>query len=203
MKPDAPSPSLRTGFLSPFLKADRKTVLWIALIAILVWILVSDTVNGGKSLLLNLSLKRQVSLGQDDAEIETRLLRIVRHNRSIFDRIGSLTENRRRFEEKAGQVGEIFGRKLSLKKSAIHPVANVSDLNQQDITVTYTATIEQILADLPEWKALSSLTGIGLRSYEIAPGGTPGKETATIVYRIAGMQKKTNPQFAKTKGNPR
>lgn len=115
MKPDAPSPSLRTGFLSPLLKADRKTVLWIALIAIFMWILVSDTVNGGKSLLLHLSLKRQVSLGQDDAEIETRLLRIVRHNRAIFDRIGSLTENRRRFEEKAGQVGEIFGRKLSLK----------------------------------------------------------------------------------------
>ena len=203
MKPDAPSPSLRTGLLSPLLKADRKTVLWVALIAIFVWILVSDTVNGGKSLLLHLSLKRQVSLGQDDAEIETRLLRIDRHNRAILDRIGSLTENRRRFEEKAGQVGEIFGRKLSLKKSAIHPVANASDLDQQEITVTYTATLEQILADLPEWKALSSLTGIGLRSYEIAPGSAPGKKTATIVYRIAGMRKKTNPQFAKTKGNPR
>ena len=198
MKPDAPPPSWLTGLL----KVDRKTVLWIALIAIFVWILVSDTVNGGKSLLLHLSLKRQVSLGQDDAEISSRLLRIDRHNRAFRDRIGNLTENRRRFEEQAGQVGEIFGRKLSLKKSAIRPVPNVSELDHQDIRVAYQATIEQILADLPEWKALSSLPGVGFRAYEITPGSAPGKETATIVYRIAGRRAKTNPQI-QTKRTPR
>ena len=200
MKPDAPSPSLPTGFFSPLLKADRKTILWIALIAIFVWILISDTVNGGKSLLLHLSLSRQISLGQDDAEIDRRYLRIDRQNRKVLGQIGNLTANRRRFEEHAGQIGEIFGRKLSLKKSALRPVGSVLELDDQDITVTYNATLEQILTDLPEWKALSSLPGIELRSYEIAPGSAPGKKTATIVYRIAGIHTKTNRPI---KGEPR
>jgi len=200
MKPEDPSSSLLTGFLSPLLKADRKTVLWIALIALFVWILISDAVNGGKSLLLHLSLKRQISLGQDDAEIKSRLLRIDHQNRKVLGQIGNLTANRRRFEEHAGQVGEIFGRKLSLKKSALRPVGSVFELDYQDITVTYKATLEQILTDLPEWKALSGLKGVALRSYEIAPGSSPGEKTATIVYRIAGLRTKTS---LPTKGEPR
>jgi hypothetical protein len=200
MKPDAPSPSLLTDFFSPLLKADRKTILWIAMIAIFVWILISDTINGGKSLLLHLSLKRQVSLGQDDAEIASRLLKVDRHNREILEHIGNLTVNRRRFEEHTGQIGDIFGRKLSLKKSAPRPDRSVLELDDQDVTVAYKATLDQILTDLPEWKALSSLPGVALRSYEIAPGGTPGKETATIVYRIAGIHPKANLPI---KGGPR
>ncbi|EQD71865.1 hypothetical protein B1A_05596, partial [mine drainage metagenome] len=143
MNPNTQPPSSQISFFSGLLKLDRKTILWIALIAIFVWILISDTVNGGKSLLLHLSLKRQVSLGQDDAEIASRLLRIDRHNRKVLERIGALTGNRRRFEEHAGQIGEIFGRKLSLKKSALHPVKSVLELDDQEITVTYKATLEQ------------------------------------------------------------
>ena len=198
MKQDTPSPSCLSGLM----KVDRKTVLWIALIAIFVWIVLSDTINGGKSLLLHLSLSRQVSLGQDDAEIASRLLKVDRHNREILEHIGNLTINRRRFEEHTGQIGDIFGRKLSLKKSAIRPVGNVSELDYQDITINYTGTIEQILADLPEWKSVSSLPGISLRSFEIAPGSAPGKKTATVIYRIAGMRAKANPQ-TQNKRTPR
>jgi len=190
MKPDAPSPLSQDRLFAPLLKADRKTVLWVALVAVFVWILVSDTVNGGKSLLLHLSLTRQLSLGRDDAEIAGRLFRIDRKNREILGWIGRLKANRQRFEEHAGQVGEIFGRKLSLKKSSPRPLPSVPELEFQNATIVYKADIEQILADLPEWKALGALSGVSLRSFEIAPGSTPGIKTATIVYRIAGRREK-------------
>jgi len=198
MKPDAPSPLSQDRLFAPLLRADRKTVLWISLVAVFVWILVSDTINGGKSLLLHFSLTRQLSLGRDDAEIAGRLVRIDRKNRESLGGIGHLKENRQRFEERAGQVGEIFGRKLSLKKSAPLPVPNVPNLEFQKATIVYKANIEQILADLPEWKALSTLSGLSLRSFEIAPGTTPGIKTATIVYRIAGQRKKPNQKTQRT-----
>ena len=189
MNPDTASPRPPGRFFAPLAKADRKTVLWIALVAVFVWILVSDTVNGGKSLLLHLSLTRQLSLGRDDAEIAGRLVRIDRKNRELLGRIGKLKSNRQRFEEKAGQIGEIFGRTLSLKKTSPPlPVPSVPALTFQKATIVYKGTIEQILADLPEWKSLATLPGVSLRSFEIAPGSAPGLKTATIVYRIAGMR---------------
>nr|EES53912.1 MAG: protein of unknown function [Leptospirillum ferrodiazotrophum] len=198
MKPDT-SPSLsRERLFSPRLPADRKTVLWIALVAVFVWIVVSDSINGGKSLLLHFSLTRQLSLGQDDAEIAGRLVRIDRKNREILGTIGRLKTNRQRFEEHAGQIGEIFGRKLSLKKSAPRSVPNVPELESQKATIVYKAHLEEMLADLPEWKALARLPGVSLRSFAIAPGSTPGMKTATIVYRIAGARDKTNGQTQRT-----
>jgi hypothetical protein len=191
MKPDPNSSPLRNIFSAPFAKVDKKTVLWISLLAIFVWILASDLVNGGKSILLHLSLKRQVSLGQDDAELAGSIERIDRANRTVLAKIGVLTKNRHRFEERAGQIGDLFGRMLSIKKHPARPARNVPILLSQDVSVAYTATIEQILSDLPEWKGLSSLPGVALRSFEIAPGATPGKNTATIAFRIVGQQAKT------------
>ena len=190
MKSDAPISSFSSGFLYPLRNTDKKTVLWIALLAIFVWILVSDLVNGGKSFLLHLSLARQTILGQTDAEIAGKIVRISRENRKILDGIGRLSGNRRRFEEHAGMIGSTFGRKLTLKKAAIVPVPGIPDFGRQDLTLRYTAGTIGILSELPEWKALSALPGVTLRSLRVAPGDTPDKEEATIAFRLFGTTDK-------------